>query len=369
MRDVFISGIGSYSPGDPVPFSEIERVLGRLDKLPPKLAAWVERMKPIMEGMLGVEYCHYALDHETRQPTENVVTLSVKSAHRALDMAGLKPTDIDLLVYAGISMENFCPPTSVLIQEELKIPRTAEYSIHSNCTSVYKALQLAADQLALGRYKNALIVSAQLSSPFLRAEHFNQAALDKSHILLRWFLSDGSGALVLTTDPQQGTRERFRVKHTYIESMGLGLGPDMYCVVGGHRMNPLEIYQNGWHHLTQNFEKVAKLSIELGKKAAVELMNRINMKWQEVQYFIINVPTKHIFDQVNMELPRDHNAPNLKFYSKLATRGYPGPCAMMHSLDDFVRDESPKPGDIVASVVAESSKWMYGGFALEYLGQ
>ena len=73
-------------------------------------------------------------------------------------------------------------------------------------------------------------------------------------------------------------------------------------------------------------------------------------------------------DQVETDLRRDKQVPHLKFYSKLADRGYPGPCAIMHALEDFLKDESPQPGDIIASVVAESSKWMYGGFALEYLG-
>jgi 3-oxoacyl-[acyl-carrier-protein] synthase-3 len=368
MRDVFITGVGSYSPGAPIPFTDIESVLGKLDKLPPKVSAWVDRMKPIMEGMLGVEYVHYAMDPATREPTESVVSMSVKSADKALEMAGLKANDLDLLVFGGITFENFCPPTSALIQEAMGIQRVAEYSIHSNCTSTYKALQLATDQLALGRYDNALIVSTQLSSPFLRAEFYNQEVVDKSQILLRWFLSDGSGALLLTTDPKQVRRPAFKVVHTYNESMGLGQGPDMYCVVGGNRVNMLEAYKHGWHHLTQNFDRVAKLSIEFGKQASDTMMERTGMKWEDIDYFMINVPTKHIFDQVNSDLKRGKNLTNLKFFSKLATRGYPGPCAIIHGIDDFLKDEKPNNGDIVASVVAESSKWMYGGFALEYLG-
>lgn len=366
MRPVYIAGVGAYSPGAPIPFPEIERVLGRLDKLPPKLQSWIERMKPIMEGMLGVEYCHYALDPETRQPTDSIVSMSVKSGQQAMERAGIEADAIDLLVYAGITMEQYCPPTTVLIQQEMGIPRVAEYAIHSNCTSIYKAIQLASDQIAMGRYDTALIATAQLSSPFLRAEFYNQAVVEKQSLLLRWFLSDGAGAIVVTADPKLGKPHRFRVLHTYIESIGLNLGPDMYSVVGGHRINPLECYENGWHHLSQNFDQVAKLSVELGKQAGDTMMDRIGMTWDQIKYFIINVPTRHIFDQVSGDLRRDKNIPNIKFFSKLADRGYPGPCAILHALHDFLRDEKPENGDVVASVVAESSKWMYGGFALEY---
>lgn len=367
-KDVYLVGVGSYFPGDPVPFTKIEDILGRITEAPPKLLKWIERMRPIMEEMLGVEYCHYAIDPVSHEPTEDNVTMSCKSAQSALAMAGITPQDVDLLVYAGILMEYVCPPTTTLIQEALQIPDCAEYSIHSNCTSVYKALQLAADQISLGRYKTALIATSQLSSALLRADFFNQKVLDKPQILLRWFLSDGAGAVVLTSDPDIG-RQRLRVRHTYIESLGLGLGPDMYCRVGGTRVHPLVTYEHGWHHLSQNFESVAKLGIDLAKKAGDRMMERIGLDWRDIECIFMNVPTKHIHDQVVADMKREKNSPQLKFYSKLAERGYPGPCAIIHALDGFLQENNPPEGALLASVVAESSKWMYAGFVLEYLGK
>jgi 3-oxoacyl-[acyl-carrier-protein] synthase III len=366
-NDVYVAGIGSHSPGEPVAFERIEDVLGRITGAPPKLEKWIDRMRPIMQEMLGVKFCHYAIDPQTRQPTEDNVQMSVKAAERALAMAGLLPTDLDLLVYGGNVMEYMCPPTSTLIQEALKIPACAEYAIHSNCTSIYKALQLAADQIALGRYKHALIVTSTLASPFLRAEHYNVEVLTKPPLLLRWFLCDGAGALVLTSDPNIG-RNRLRVLGTYLESVGLGLGPDMYCRVGGHRVNPREIFEHGWHHLSQNFDQVGSLGVKLGLEAADRLMDRVGIEWSRVKCMFMNVPTRHLLDMVIAEMRRDHRHPGLEFSSKLGDRGYPGACAIIHALDGFLSETPPAKGDILASVVAESSKWMFGGFALEYLG-
>lgn len=365
-RGVYVAGIGSHSPGEPIPFEHIEDVLGRIAGAPPKLERWIDRMRPIMREMLGVKFCHYAIDPHTRQPTEDNVAMSVKAARRALDMAGLEPTDLDLLVYGGNVMENLCPPTTTLIQEELKIPTCAEYSIHSNCTSIYKALQLATDQIQLGRYRNALLVTSTLASPFLRAEHYNPKVLTKAQVLLRWFLCDGAGALVLTSNPEIG-QKRLRVLGTYIDSVGLGLGPDMYCRIGGHRINILEAYENGWHHLSQNFDKVSSLAIKLGRVAANRLMERLGMDWGQVKYMFMNVPTRHLLDEVVAEA-RDERHLNIEFYSKLGDRGYPGAAAIVHALDGFLSETRPEKGDLLASVVAESSKWMFGGFVLEYLG-
>lgn len=366
-HEVYVAGLGSLLPGDPVPFTDIERVLGKITEAPPKILAWIDRMRPIMEEMLGVDTCHYAIDPETRLPTEDNVTMSVKAAEKAMAMAGISKNDIDLLVYAGVMMENVCPPTTVLIQEAMGIPDIAEYAIHSNCTSIYKAIQLASDQISLGRYKTALVMTSQLSSPMLRAEHFNQKVLTRPQILLRWFLSDGAGAIVLTSDPNLG-RKRMRVIETYIESIGLGEGPDMYCVMGGHRVNVLEAYEHGWHHLTQNFERVARLALELGRKAGDRMVQRLGMEWSSIRYFFMNVPTKHIADQALANMRAEHDIPTMDVYTKLAEHGYPGPCAIIHGLDGFLREEDPHKGDIMLSVVAESSKWIYAGFVFEYLG-
>ena len=105
----------------------------------------IDRMRPIMKEMLGIENSHYALDPETREFTETNISMAVKSSNKALEMAGMDASEIDLIVYAGIFYDYMCPPSSVLVQEELGIPYCAEMSIHSNCTSIYKALQVASD--------------------------------------------------------------------------------------------------------------------------------------------------------------------------------------------------------------------------------
>ena len=84
--------------------------------------------------------------------------------------------------------------------------------------------QADTDLIANGRYNNALIMSAQLSSSFLRSEYYNQKIIEKTQILLRWFLCDGAGALVLSADKNR-VKNRAKVVDTYIESVGLGLGP------------------------------------------------------------------------------------------------------------------------------------------------
>ena len=363
-RDVYLAGIGSFSPGNPVPFDKIEDVLGKITEAPKKVLKRIKRIRPIMKEMLGIEHSHYALDPDTRQLTETNVTMSVKSTNKALEMAEMDASCIDLIVYAGILYDYMCPPTSVFVQEALNIPYCAEISIHSNCTAIYKALQVASDLISYGRYNNALVVTSQLSSPFLRAEYFNQRVMTEEQAILRWFLSDGAGALLLTANKPK--KPCVKVRNTYLESVGIGIEPTMKMLIGASRSNLPEIYQKGWHHLTQDLKVVAKLAPELGGKGFCLMLEKWNLEPSQVKCFFLNIPTKHLMDTGINIVKTTLKNPDLSFYTKLGNRGYPGAPAIIIALDEYFQEAILNPGDLLVSFVTESSKWMHAGFILEY---
>jgi 3-oxoacyl-[acyl-carrier-protein] synthase III len=252
----------------------------------------------------------------------------------------------------------------VLVQEALKIPYCAEMSIHSNCTAIYKAIQVATDLISNGRYGKALVVTSQMSSVFLRADYFNQKALTIEQVILRWFLSDGAGALVLS--PEKVSDFSLKVTNTYLESVGLGIEPSMKMGVGIDNAHPLEIYEHGYHHLVQDIGTVSKLAPKLFKQGFDQMIRKTGLKLKEVKCFFANVPTKHMMDELASRLRKDFDYPNLPFYTKLATRGYQGPPAIIIALDDYLHETKMSPGDRLVSFVTESSKWMHAGFILDY---
>ena len=363
-RPVYITGIGSYSPGDPVQFDQIEDVLGRITDAPPKLMKRIERMRPMLKEMLGVEYAHYAIDPKTGQMTENNVTMCVKSANIALKRAGLLPNDIDLIVYAGIFYDYMCPPSSVLVQDALGISYCAEMAIHSNCTAIYKAIQVASDLIANGRYRNALVVTSQVSSSFLTSSYLNQKVLTMEQVILRWFLCDGAGALVLNAE--KGPSHNLKVVDTYLESVGLGIEPSMSMKIGAERCNLLEIYELGYHHLVQDISVISKLAPKLFKEGLDKFIEISGLDFRSVKCFFANVPTKHLMDVMITNMRKDFKYPDLPFYTKLSTRGYPGAPAVIIALDHYMKENTMSSGNRWVSFVTESSKWMHAGFILDY---
>jgi len=259
------------------------------------------------------------------------------------------------------------PTASVRIQQELGIEVCDELSIHANCTSAYKALYLAHQLIRNGQNRNALVLSANMASSELRADYYNQALVDKESLFLRWFLSDGAGAVILSSNREWS--RGFRIETTYIESIG-GRRPSlMFNNRPALWLNPRQEFEEGRHHLRQTFRNALSTSDFQEKNGSVffngfkRMIEKAGIDAGTIRCFQLNLPTKHIVDSIKDELRTIGIAPGT-FYSKLDQLGYCGPPMIFICLDRIVREETFQPGDRIASFVTEVSKFMQAGYVL-----
>lgn len=364
---VKLTGTGSYLPGNPITIDEVDNYLGELTEAPKKIQKWLHRMKNLMKEMLEVDYYHFAIDPETREFTDDNITMSVKAARQAIEKAGIKAEDIDLIVY-GSAHQDQMPTASVRIQESLGIEQCGEMSIHANCTSAYKALLIAGDFIKSGRYRNALVLSSSMSSSELRAEYYNQPIVKKEELFLRYFLSDGAGALILQAADEK--KDGLFVEHTYMESVGGKKPSAMLNKRPAYWMNPKKEFELGYHHLAQMFNEQLRTHFhdEDGSvflKGLKRMLNKYPINLSELRYFQVNFPSKHISELIMDEcdelgIPRD------TLYTKMATMGYVGPPMAFISIDKIVREENLIHNDLILSFVTEVSKFMQAGYALKF---
>jgi len=373
-RPVHVIGSGTYLPGEPIPYESIGEVLGELTGAPRKIQRWLASTGPVMQELLDIKYVHYALDRETREFTDDNVSMSVKAAGKALEMAGLEPTDVDLITY-GSAQLNQMPTTSVRIQEALGIEVCDELSIHANCTSAYKALYLAHELIRSGKNDTALVLSSSVSASELSAEFLNQELVDKESLFLRWFLCDGAGALLLSSvpsGPKPTPGGTFEVEATYIESIG-GKRPSlMFNERPAHFVSPRDEFAGALHHMRQRFRNALSTGLfqeeggSVFKKGLVRMVEQEGIPIDRVRYFQVNMPTKHIIGSI-MDECEPLGLPRSALYTRLDELGYCGPPMALICLDQIIRYESLEADQRVLSFVTEVSKFMQAGYSIRHV--
>ena len=370
LHRVFIAGTGAFLPNDPIPNERIDDILGRLTDAPERVQGFLKNVGPKMLESSGIECRHFAIDPKTLCLTHTVATLGEEAARPALAAAGRKPTDVELLVLASPNFDRSTPPTSAVLQERLGIERCAEMEIHSNCSGVGKALQIAYDSLQLGRYKNALVVICQLSSVYLRNCYFNQAVMNKTQAALRYILADGSGAIFLQAAEagHKGPLPR-EVLGTYVESIGGKMEPGM--TAGGGVADLVEpdrqvqaVYERGLHHLDQDFAAVNRNAGPFLLEGALRMLNQLDIDPAKVDHYVWSIPTMQLYNGNIEQFQTRLHAPLAKMMFRARNTGYCGGASLLLHFDEMVRAGEIKPGQTVVLNSVESSKWMTAGFVV-----
>lgn len=384
---IMIAGSGSFLPGEAVLPEKVDHYLGTLTDAPVKIQKWLKRIRLLMRELLEVEYYHFALDPQSREFTEDNITMSVKAAREALEDAGMEPEEVELIVY-GSAHQDQMPTASVRIQEALGIAHCAEISVHANCTSAYKAMLLAHEMLQSGRYRNALVISSSMSSSELIAEYYNQPLVKKEELFLRYFLSDGAAALVMVADGKWQVKKALQsttaksnrhnsqsdgalyLQATYMESTGGKRPSAMGNKRPAYYMNPKEEFEKGYHHLAQMFQEELRSNFHdadgsVFLKGLKRMLSLYPIDPSKIRFFQVNFPSKHISELIMdecQELGIDRNT----LYSKMATMGYIGPPMALLCLDRIRKEEKLNDGDLILSFVTEVSKFMQAGYILKY---
>lgn len=373
LQKVYISGVGSVLPGDPVPSDKVEQVLGPIEDAPDKVKKFQANVGPRFFANCGIETRHFAFDPATGCQTESNATLGAKAARKALEMAGLDAKDLDLIVISCPSHDHPTPPTSAFLQEQLGIEYCAEYEVHSNCAGMGKSVQLAFDALRTGRYRSALVTYPQLSVTYLKSAYFNQQAMNKTNVALRWILADGGGAVVLQTEPS--SKDSASVGHelldTYVESVGLGRKPGMTAGTGvadllGANDTIPAMWESGNHHLWQDLTAVNEYAAPLLLESIERFLDRIHMSGSDIDHYVLSIPTWQLYKDSLPTFCQRLGIKEDQLQFRARHTGYCGGASPLLHLDEMVRSGELQSGQKAVVCSVESSKWMAAGFLVQW---
>ncbi|MCU0641752.1 MAG: hypothetical protein MUC35_06730 [Candidatus Margulisbacteria bacterium] len=365
LKEVEVVSTGVYLPGNPIPFDELESVLGKFEQAPPAVKRMEGKLRSLAKGLIGVESVYYAIDPQTGRFTENNTTMAAKAIRQALDRAGLAAGEVDCLLYGNALPDMQTPPTSTLIQEELGIEKCAEMELHSNCSAISKLLQIAQDSIRLGRYRNVVVAYSQMSSVYLRASYYNQEKVGTESFLLRWFLSDAASAIVLKA--RDKVEQGLKLEFVDNQSIGGKKKPGMWLNLGTRNFDLPEAYRTGDHHFCQDYRTTNDIGPACFYEAFERLIDRSGLQYADVDHVLATLPSKKLWEYGKLTFDQKYGVTADKWFGNADKLGYAGASSVIIALDEALKSGRFKRGQRLSAVVFESSKWMIGGFIIKYV--
>src|SRR5947209_7410190 len=140
----------------------------------------------------GIKTRHWVSDGETG------ATLAREATHQALARAGMKPADLDCIVYCTCTPDHFEPGNGVFLERELGLRDVPALDVRNQCSGFVYGLSVADAWIRTGQYRRVLLVGAEVHSRGL-----DKTTRGRDTTVL---FGDGAGAAILgpTDDPQRG---------------------------------------------------------------------------------------------------------------------------------------------------------------------
>jgi 3-oxoacyl-[acyl-carrier-protein] synthase-3 len=230
-----------------VPNSEFEATIDTSDE-------WIRSRS-------GIERRHFAANDET---TSDMAT---KAAQNALDMAGIKASDIDAIIVATSTADLTFPSAATMVQAKLGMTTGFAFDVQAVCAGFVFALATA----------NALIVSGQVNRVIvIGAETFSRI-MDWSDRTTSVLFGDGAGALILEAVEGDGTNADRGILATDLNSDGRH--KDILYVDGG-------VSTQSTGHLKMQGKEVFRHAVEKLASTAHTALAKVNLGSDDIDWIV-----------------------------------------------------------------------------------
>ncbi|WP_307728196.1 beta-ketoacyl-ACP synthase III [Massilia sp. PAMC28688] len=304
-----IIGTGSYLPQQRVTNADLTAQLA---------AKGIETSDEWIVSRSGISARHYAGADELSSD------LAVNAARRALEMAGLQPDQIDLVIVASSTPDFYgsFPSTACIVQQKLGMHNSsAAFDVQAVCSGFVYAVSVADAFIKAGAHKHVLVIGAEVFSRILNFE-------DRTTCVL---FGDGAGAIVLSASSAPGilaTKLHADGRHANILSVPGSLA-------GGAIAGSAFLYMDG--------PAVFKLAVSVLEQVAHEALAHAGMQASDIDWLIPHQANIRIMKSTAKKL----DLPLEKMVVTVDQHGNTSAASIPLALDIAVRDGRVKAGDNV----------------------
>jgi len=301
-----ITGWGKYGP---------ERVLTNFD-----LEKMVDTTDEWIRTRTGIRERHIAA------PGETCCSMSLASARRALEVAQLDPSEVELIIVATSTPDYLVPSVASMVQDQLGAGKAPAYGLRAGCTGWVYALVTASQFIKTGAFRNALVIGT---------EHLSIGVdwTDRNTCVL---FGDGSGAVVLEASEQP----------TGLLSFDLGSdGADYDALIypGGGGAQPLsqEVLNQRLNYLRMDGRRVFKFATRVMSDAVRKVVVEAGLTVEDVDLIIPHQANERIIELARRRL----RVPPEKIMVNIDRYGNTSAASIPLALVDAIEEGRAKSGD------------------------
>lgn len=303
-----ILGLGSYVPERVLKNKELENMVNTSDQ-------WIVTMTGIRERRIAA-------------PDQATSDLALEAARRALEDAEIQPSEIDLIIVATNTPDNFFPAASCIVQDKLGASKSGAFDLLAGCTGFIYALSVAAQFITSGVYRYVLVIGAEKLSCVTDWEDRNTCVL----------FGDGAGAAVVGNVPQG-----YGLIHTKLGSDGSGQHL-LQVPAGGSRIpTSRDTVENKMHFLRMNGHEVFKFAVRTCGDGSLKTLEEAGLAVSDVDFLIPHQANIRIIEAAakRLNLPMEKVLVNVDRFGNTSTASIP------MALEEAVRQDKIKNGDNV----------------------
>jgi len=273
---------------------------------------------------------------ERRVAPEGVVTsdMATAAARNALEMAGLKASDLDMIIVGTVTPDMPMPATAVFVQQKLGAGCCPAFDLSAACAGFIFGLSIADQFIASGQMKHVLVVGVELLSRVIDWT-------DRTTCVL---FGDGAGAAVLgPAEPKAGEAKPRGLLSTSIltdGSLAMSLN-----IPGGGSATPTspESVQQRLQYVHMRGQDIFKVAVKNLLSASRNALQRAAMTEKDIDWICAHQANKRIIDQVvsRVEVPLSKVLMNIDRVGNTSSASIP------ILVDENYRAGKIKPGDTV----------------------
>jgi 3-oxoacyl-[acyl-carrier-protein] synthase-3 len=293
-----ITGWGKYAPSRVLTNADLEKMVDTSDE-------WILTRTGIRERHII-------------SPGETNTSMSVAASRQALDVAGLMPQDVDLIIVASSSPDHFLPSVASEVQYHLGAECPA-FSLVAGCTGFVYGLATAHQFIATGAYGRVLVIGSEVISMFVNWEDRNTCVL----------FGDGAGAVVLEASSQPSGVQSFVLGSD-------GSGGEHLMVRGGGCAYPIthEMVADQAMYIEMNGREVFKFATRVMGEATLQAVDKAGLSLDDIDLFIPHQANLRIIQLAarHLGLPMDKFFVNIDRYGNTSAASIP--IALVEALEE-----------------------------------